>query len=222
MDKVMSNMEKLTTDETSLAHRIAKKKEQLQYDENRLKNLESVRPQFMDEYERLEKDLRNQYAVYLERFRNLEYLEHELDLINKQEEDKMQEQNRTLAKMQKKLREENIQILKQGGTQFDEEIDPRDKHNSHFGETSGGFDEPEHHPRAQSRAAVNRPSQRMVAQGSLNAQFDDDESDSSAPSTSSEDEDDEDDEIFEDEDSDELTDDSDSDDGMLSDSSEGF
>ena len=37
----------------------------------------------MDEYEKLEKDLQQQYEVYMERFRNLDYLENELDMYNK-------------------------------------------------------------------------------------------------------------------------------------------
>jgi clusterin-associated protein 1 len=36
----------------------------------------------MDEYEKLEQDLQRHYDVYLERFRNLDYLEHELDVYN--------------------------------------------------------------------------------------------------------------------------------------------
>ena len=37
----------------------------------------------MDEYEKLEGELKRHYEVYLERFRNLDYLEHELDKLNK-------------------------------------------------------------------------------------------------------------------------------------------
>jgi hypothetical protein len=36
----------------------------------------------MDEYEKLEKELQRQYEIYLGRFRNIEYLEHELDLYH--------------------------------------------------------------------------------------------------------------------------------------------
>ena len=37
----------------------------------------------MDEYEKLEKELQRYYEIYMEKFRNLDYLEHELDKINK-------------------------------------------------------------------------------------------------------------------------------------------
>ena len=44
-----------------------------------------VRPAFMDEYEKLEKDLVKHYEGYLERFRNLDFLESELDSYHKGE-----------------------------------------------------------------------------------------------------------------------------------------
>jgi hypothetical protein len=37
----------------------------------------------MDEYEKLEGELAEEYEIYLEKFRNLDYLEHELDLHSK-------------------------------------------------------------------------------------------------------------------------------------------
>lgn len=39
----------------------------------------NVKPAYMDEYERLERELEKLYSIYVEKFRNLEYLEHELD-----------------------------------------------------------------------------------------------------------------------------------------------
>jgi len=43
--------------------------------EKRLKSLTNVRPPFMPEYERSEKELEMLYNIYLEKFRNLDYLE---------------------------------------------------------------------------------------------------------------------------------------------------
>lgn len=61
---------------------IKKKQTELERNEKRLKTLQNVRPAFMDEYEKLEQELQRQYDVYMVRFRNLEYLENELDLYN--------------------------------------------------------------------------------------------------------------------------------------------
>ena len=53
--------------------------------------------------------------MYLERFRNLDFLEHELDLYNKQEKEKLEENDRSLKRMQKRLREEELRILRGDG-----------------------------------------------------------------------------------------------------------
>lgn len=66
----------------------------------------------MDEYEKLERDLQKQYEVYLERFRNLDYLEHELDSLNKAEEEKAAEADRRMKRMQRILREEELKIIR--------------------------------------------------------------------------------------------------------------
>merc|ERR1719269_263674 len=49
---------------------------------------------------------------YLERFRNLDYLEHELDLLNRAEQEKMEENERRLKQLQQRLREEEWRLLR--------------------------------------------------------------------------------------------------------------
>merc|ERR1719498_1087814 len=66
----------------------------------------------MDEYEKLERELERIYDQYLERFRNLDYLEHELDLLNKAEQNKMEENERALKRMQKRLHEAEWRLLR--------------------------------------------------------------------------------------------------------------
>ena len=44
----------------------------------------------MDEYEKLEVELQKQYDVYMEKHRNLTYLEHQLEEYNKTEQDRME------------------------------------------------------------------------------------------------------------------------------------
>merc|ERR1719171_2623135 len=60
----------------------------------------------------MEMDLEKYYEQYVSRFRNLDYLEHELDLLNKEEQEKMEENERALKKMQKRLREEEWRLLR--------------------------------------------------------------------------------------------------------------
>jgi clusterin-associated protein 1 len=76
-------------------------------------------PAFMDEYEKLEADLQQQYEVrkpptvtgtkiayqrplqsYVEKFRNLSFLERELESHNQREQDKFEETERQLRRMQ--------------------------------------------------------------------------------------------------------------------------
>ncbi|KAI9979804.1 hypothetical protein PInf_027874 [Phytophthora infestans] len=94
----------LDAEEKALAAKIKKAQTDLERSEKRLKSLQHVRPAFMDEYEKLEKELERQYAIYCERFRNLDYLQRELDLHNKND--------RSLKKLQKKFRDDELAILR--------------------------------------------------------------------------------------------------------------
>lgn len=40
----------------------------------------------MEEYERLEQELEGMYQIYIEKYRNIDYLEQELEKYNKTEE----------------------------------------------------------------------------------------------------------------------------------------
>merc|ERR550537_556741 len=111
--KVMS--EELQRDEKSLEQKIRKKKQELERCKKRLSSLTSVRPAFMDEYEKMELELEKYYEQYVSRFRNLDYLEHELDTLNREEQEKMEENERALKKMQKRLREEEWRLLRGEG-----------------------------------------------------------------------------------------------------------
>merc|ERR1719473_862311 len=97
---MLSNLE---ADEANLQQKIDKKKQELDRHQKRLQSLQTVRPAFMDEYERLESELSGQYSMYVQSWRNMSYLEAELDAINAQEEDRIAENDRQLKHMQKRL-----------------------------------------------------------------------------------------------------------------------
>jgi len=73
----------------------------------------------MDEYERLEVELSAHYSMYVQAWRNMSYLESELDDINASEEDRIAEHDRELKMMQRRLREEELRVLR-GQTKVDE------------------------------------------------------------------------------------------------------
>ena len=83
-------MENLAGDEANLEMKIEKKKQELERNQKRLSSLANVRPAFLDEYEKLEVELSKQYEMYMERHRNLCYLEHQLEEYNKVEQDRME------------------------------------------------------------------------------------------------------------------------------------
>ena len=103
-------MEDLKTDEASLDKKIKKKAAELERNQKRLESLHNVRPAFMDEYEKLEDELQDLYRDYLERFRNLDYIENQLETHNKQEQERMEENEKQMKRMQKKLKEDEMKV----------------------------------------------------------------------------------------------------------------
>mmetsp|Transcript_6453 Transcript_6453/g.7676 ORF Transcript_6453/g.7676 Transcript_6453/m.7676 type:complete len:358 (-) Transcript_6453:590-1663(-) len=94
--------EELEADERALETKIKKKQAEVERHDKRLRSLQTVRPAFMDEYERLERELEKQYAFYLERFRNLDYLQHELNAYDKAEDEKIKQAQEQIDRLRKK------------------------------------------------------------------------------------------------------------------------
>ncbi|KTG39036.1 hypothetical protein cypCar_00042767 [Cyprinus carpio] len=80
----------VSSDEASLEAKIEKKKQDLERNQKRLQTLQSVRPAFMDEYEKIEEDLQKQYQMYVEKFRNLSFLEQQLDDYHRAEQERFE------------------------------------------------------------------------------------------------------------------------------------
>jgi clusterin-associated protein 1 len=121
LEATTSALSELSMDEKGLDTKIGKKTAELQRNEKRLKSLKTVRPAFMDEYEMVEQQLQRHYAEYLIRFRNCEYLEHELQLMQAGEAEYLKEGDRQLKRLQKKLRNEELRLLRDGGGQAGKE-----------------------------------------------------------------------------------------------------
>merc|ERR1719450_377506 len=112
LEQLKQASEELQRDEKSLEQKIRKKRQELERCKKRLGSLASVRPAFMDEDEQLEQELERYYEQYVGRFRNLDYLEHEIDVLNREEQDRMEENERALKRMQKRLRDEEWRLLR--------------------------------------------------------------------------------------------------------------
>jgi len=81
--------------------------------------LRRVKPAFMEEYEREEKELRGLYAVYVERVRNVRWLEDEMREMREEEEEERKERERQRAKVQKRMKEEERRMLRGEGDEED-------------------------------------------------------------------------------------------------------
>jgi len=62
-------------EQKGLEEKLKKKTAELDRAEKRYRSLITVKPAFMEEYERLEGELERLYQVYVEKYRNLDYLE---------------------------------------------------------------------------------------------------------------------------------------------------
>ncbi|KAI8835187.1 Clusterin-associated protein-1 [Chytriomyces cf. hyalinus JEL632] len=107
-----AGLEGLSSDENNLVAKIEKRKIELERAEKRLKSLQGVRPAYMDEYEKIEVDMVKLHEIYMDKFRNLSYLEQQLDEHDRIEQDKFEETEQSLKKMQSRLREEEMQLLR--------------------------------------------------------------------------------------------------------------
>jgi len=67
-------LQEATEDERALEAKVAKRSSELERSQKRLESLLNVRPAFMDEYERLERELAEEHEQYVLRYRNLDYL----------------------------------------------------------------------------------------------------------------------------------------------------
>ncbi|XP_005311937.1 clusterin-associated protein 1 isoform X6 [Chrysemys picta bellii] len=114
VQKTKDMLNNVASDEANLEAKIEKRKLELERNQKRLQTLQSVRPAFMDEYEKIEEELQKQYSNYLEKFRNLAYLEQQLDDHHRVEQERFEEAENTLRLMQNRLKEEEKRLLKSG------------------------------------------------------------------------------------------------------------
>ncbi|KAK2870389.1 hypothetical protein Q8A67_024781 [Cirrhinus molitorella] len=118
----------VSSDEASLEAKIEKKKQDLERNQKRLQTLQSVRPAFMDEYEKIEEDLQKQYQTYVEKFRNLSFLEQQLDDYHRAEQERFEEAEMAMKMRQNKLKEEEKRLMRSGARDEDSDVDiPEDE-----------------------------------------------------------------------------------------------
>mmetsp|Transcript_10606 Transcript_10606/g.16189 ORF Transcript_10606/g.16189 Transcript_10606/m.16189 type:complete len:325 (+) Transcript_10606:16-990(+) len=114
--KKQSDMEEtiksLKQDEGELVNKLTRRKQELDRLNKRLQGISSVKPEYQEEYERLEAEFEKYYSGYVEKFTNIEFLEHELDLYNIKEKNRKEVQDRILVGIKKGHEEEENRYFK--------------------------------------------------------------------------------------------------------------
>jgi clusterin-associated protein 1 len=104
IDNLQRRMANVDADERNLGTKIEKKKAELERLRTRLQSLQSVRPAFMDEYETLEVQLASYFGHYLEKVRNVEYMEHELARLHREEVEQYERSKQKMLRAGRKNR----------------------------------------------------------------------------------------------------------------------
>ncbi|CAF1001999.1 unnamed protein product [Rotaria sordida] len=105
--KLIDNVQ---TDEVALDEKIAKRLEEKDRHQRRLDMLKSVRPSFMNDFEKFENELDELYSNYVLKFRILSYLEKELEGHFRSQREKVQEVSRQyMQSMNSQLTEQDQQ-----------------------------------------------------------------------------------------------------------------
>ena len=137
LDIQLDELEKDKTNLESQGRRAySARRAELERSEKRLSTLQSVRPAYMDEYEQLQAKMQDLYTKYLERHRNLEYLESQLELHRSTEQRQIDAASKKIRKMQRRLQDEEMRILR-GEVAIDDEDDAEDDEITDMTDESG-------------------------------------------------------------------------------------
>ena len=104
--RTTGNIENVASNEANLEAKIEKKKVELERNQKRLTTLKKVRPAFMDEYEKLEEELKKLYDEYIVKFRCLAYLEQQLEEQERVEQERMQESQVATRKILERMNQD--------------------------------------------------------------------------------------------------------------------
>ncbi|XP_061636005.1 clusterin-associated protein 1 homolog isoform X1 [Phyllopteryx taeniolatus] len=123
VEKTKEMLNNIVSDEASLDAKIERKKQELERSRKRLQTLQSVRPAFMDEYEKIEEDLQKQYEIYVAKLKNLCFLESQLEDYHQLEQERFEEAENTLRMMQQNLKEDDRDLMRSSLKDVDSDTD---------------------------------------------------------------------------------------------------
>ncbi|XP_050581189.1 clusterin-associated protein 1 isoform X1 [Bombus affinis] len=116
IDDTKRQIENVKDTEQSLDTRIERRRAELDRNQKRLQTLRKVRPAFMEEFEKLEVELRVLYNDYIQKFRYLAYLEHLYEDAAKTEQERFERRQEATRKQLEKMRAEdaNFESIMEG------------------------------------------------------------------------------------------------------------
>ena len=108
--KTTQNIENVAANESNLDTKIEKKKVELERNQKRLLTLKKVRPAFMDEYEKLEAELKQIYEEYVIKYRCVAFLEQQLEEFERAEKDRAEERRMQTKKMLERMKQDDERL----------------------------------------------------------------------------------------------------------------
>ena len=134
MEEMQETVKSLRGDEAVLQNTIQRRRVELERADKRLKGIENVKPEFQEEYERLETELERFYGTYVEKYTNIDYLEYELDMYNLKDSQRRAKQEQVIEK----LKDQHMQNQKDEIFE-DEGGEDKDARFNEMRETKTGF-----------------------------------------------------------------------------------
>ncbi|XP_031831565.1 clusterin associated protein 1 [Nomia melanderi] len=116
VDDTKKQIDNVKDTEQNLDVRIERRRMELDRNQKRLQTLKKVRPAFMEEFDKLEVELRSLYDDYLQKFRYLAYLEHLYEDSVKAEQERFERRQEATRKQLEKMRAEdaNFESIMEG------------------------------------------------------------------------------------------------------------
>lgn len=138
MSEMTDTLKQLRQDESELNNKITRRKQELERADKRLKGIENVKPEYQEEYERLEAELERYYSIYVEKYTNIDYLEYELDMYNLKDAQRKKKAEAVIDR----LKDEHAKTQKEEIFEEDEDGQQQRRANAQFNEmrqTKTGF-----------------------------------------------------------------------------------
>uniref|UniRef100_A0A915PSB9 Clusterin-associated protein 1 n=1 Tax=Setaria digitata TaxID=48799 RepID=A0A915PSB9_9BILA len=116
------NLQNISSDEAALDAKIERRMKEYDQQQKRLAKLQSFRPQCMDEYEKYESKLKQLYAIYVLKFRNLAFLQQLQTEFDHAEKQRNLDAERNMRNIVEQMRAKQLLVREAQMAGLDEEI----------------------------------------------------------------------------------------------------